>query len=48
MADIKNEAMKWTHYLLDQAGGSNPQWFSIKNYPKEFRKRGNAMFDNLH
>ena len=48
VTDAKHEAMRCTHYLFDQAGGRHPQWFNLKSYPREYRKRGNAMFDFLH
>ena len=48
LVDIKNETIQCTHYIFEQAGASNPQWFNLKNYPREYRKRGNAMFENLH
>ena len=46
--DVTQEAMRCTHYIFEQAGGSNPQWFDMKSYPREYRKRGNLMFDYLH
>ena len=44
VVDFKHEAMKCAHLILDLAGGSHPQWFDYKNYPREYRKRGNLMF----
>ena len=48
VVDFKHEAMKCAHLILELAGGSHPQWFDLKNYPREYRKRGSLMFDNLH
>ena len=48
VADVKSEAIKWTHYLFEEVGRCNPSIFNLKSYPRECRKRGNKMFDYLH
>ena len=48
VVDINQEAMKCTYYLFEQAGGRHPSIFNLKNYPREYRKRGNRMYEYLH
>ena len=48
VADAKQETMKCTYYLFEQAGRRYPSIFNLKNYPREYRKRSNKVFDYLH